>query len=81
MAVDFTHGALAAGGQAGPTAARVSFTPVAGATELFTPSFVDYLVFLHHCFTPQIHRLRQQRAEVLARRTARRRAAHFPFAH
>jgi len=52
---------------AGPAAARVNFAAVAGATELFTPSFVDYLVFLHQRFTPQIHRLRQQRAAVLER--------------
>jgi malate synthase len=52
---------------AGPAAARVNFAAGAGATELFTPSFVDYLVFLHQRFTPQIHRLRQQRAAVLER--------------
>ena len=67
MAVDSTRSPLTAGSPAGPTAARVSFASVEGATELFTPSFVDYLVFLHQRFTPQIHLLRQQRAEVLAR--------------
>ena len=67
MAVDSTRSPLTAVSSAGPTAARVSFASVDGATELFTPAFVDYLVFLHHRFTPQIHLLRQQRAAVLAR--------------
>src|SRR5262245_33116694 len=66
MAVDSTHSPLAVGSPASPSA-RVSFAPVERATELFTPSFVDYMVFLHQSFTPQIHLLRQQRAEVLAR--------------
>src|SRR5262249_47493434 len=67
MAVDSPHRPLVLERLAGPTAARVSFAAVEGATELFTPSFVDYLVFLHQRFTPEIHRLRHQRAEVLAR--------------
>src|SRR5262249_57914609 len=67
MAVDSPHRPLVLERLAGPTAARVSFAAVEGATELFTPSFMDYLVFLHQRFTPQIHLLRQQRATVLAR--------------
>src|SRR4029450_7016806 len=67
MAVDSTHSPLTVVSPAGSTAARVSFASGDGATELFTPSFVDFLVFLHQRFTPQIHLLRQQRATVLAR--------------
>jgi len=47
MAVDSTRSPLTAVSPAGPTEARVSFAAVEGATELFTPAFVDYLVFLH----------------------------------
>src|SRR5215510_3302533 len=67
MAIDSTRSPLTVVSPAGSTAARVSFAAVDGATELFTPSFVDYLAFLHQRFTPQIHRLRQQRATVLER--------------
>jgi malate synthase len=44
---------------------RLRFAPVAGAAELFSPAFVDYLVQLHDEFTPRIHRLRARRAEML----------------
>jgi malate synthase len=43
----------------------VSFAPVEGAAELFTPVFVEYMVRLHDQFTPRIHTLRAKRAEVL----------------
>ena len=46
---------------------RVSFAPVEGAAELFTPEFNDYLALLHDRFTPQVHRLRSKRSEVLER--------------
>ena len=50
--------------ETGP-AARVAFTPVAGAAELFTDAFLDYLVHLHDKFAPRIQTLRASRAEVL----------------
>ena len=46
---------------------RVSFAPVAGAQDLFTPEFAEYLLALHDRFTPRIHDLRDQRAGVLKR--------------
>lgn len=44
---------------------RVRFTPVEGASQLFTPPFLEYLVLLHDRFTPRIHELRAKRTEVL----------------
>lgn len=67
MAVDSTRSPWMTVSAVGPAAAQVRFAAVEGAAELMTPSFVDYLVFLHQRFTPQIHRLRQQRATVLER--------------
>ena len=49
------------------TAARVAFAPVAGAAELFSDAFLDYLVHLHEKFAPRIRTLRASRAEVLRR--------------
>ena len=49
------------------TAARVAFAPAAGAAELFSDAFVDYLVHLHEKFAPRIQTLRASRAEVLRR--------------
>ena len=67
MAADSSRSPVTAGSSAVPATARVSFAPVEGAKELFTPQFVEYLAFLHERFTHKIHRLRQQRAEVLQR--------------
>ncbi len=50
---------------AGSTAARVRWTPVDGAAELFTPTFLDYLVALHDRFTPRIGELLARRAAAL----------------
>src|SRR6266498_663502 len=50
-----------------PSAGRVSYTPVDGAAELFTPAFLDYLVRLHDEFTPRVRALRAARAAVLQR--------------
>ena len=49
------------------TAERVAFTPMAGAAELFTDAFCDYLLHLHDAFAPRIEALRVSRAEVLRR--------------
>jgi malate synthase len=49
------------------TAARVAFAPVAGAAELFSDAFLDYLMHLHEKFAPRIQTLRASRAEVLRR--------------
>ena len=49
------------------TAERVAFAPVAGAAELFSAAFLDYLVHLHEEFAPRIKALRARRAEVLRR--------------
>ena len=48
-------------------AGRVSYTPVEGAAQLFTPAFLDYLVGLHDEFTPRVRTLRAARAVVLER--------------
>ncbi len=50
-----------------PLAGRVSYAPVEGAAELFTPAFLDYLVRLHDEFTPRVQALRAARAAVLQR--------------
>src|SRR5207247_6119269 len=50
-----------------PSADRVSYPPVDGAAELFTPAFLDYLVRLHDEFTPRVRALRAARAAVLQR--------------
>ncbi len=50
-----------------PSADRVSYPPVDGAAELFTPAFLDYLVRLHDEFTPRAQALRAARAAVLQR--------------
>jgi malate synthase len=46
---------------------RVSYTPVEGAAQLFTPGFLEYLVGLHDEFSPRVRRLRAARAVVLDR--------------
>ena len=33
---------------------RLTFAPVEGAAELFTPQFIEYLVLLHDRFTPRV---------------------------
>jgi malate synthase len=48
------------------TIARLEFQPVEGATSLFTPEFVGYLVALHDRFQPRVLALRARRAEMLA---------------
>ena len=50
-----------------PSADRVSYPPVDGTAELFTPAFLDYLVRLHDEFTPRVQALRAARAAVLQR--------------
>jgi malate synthase len=44
---------------------RVSFEPVEGSRELFTPPFIEYLVALHDRFTGRVHALRAARAAVV----------------
>jgi malate synthase len=51
----------------GSSASRVSYTPVEGAAQLFTASFLDYLVALCDTFAPRVRALRRARAEVLER--------------
>src|SRR5262245_17008267 len=46
-------------------AERVRFSAVQGATELFTPDFVEYLAYLHDRFYERILTLREKRARVL----------------
>ena len=67
MAADSSRSPVTAGSSVVPATARVSFAPVEGAKELFTPQFVEYLTFLHERFTHKLHLLRQQRAAVLQR--------------
>jgi malate synthase len=56
----------------GAAAGRVSFAPVDGAAQLFTPPFLDYLVRLCDEFTPRVHALRAERERVLRRALADR---------
>ncbi len=44
---------------------RARFTEVEGASDLFTPQFVEYLVAAHDRFTARVLELRRQRAAVL----------------
>ena len=53
-----------------PTVGRVTFAPVEGAAELFTPAFCDYLASMHDAFAPRVAAARDDRA------TASRRALH-----
>ena len=53
-----------------PTVGRVTFAPVEGAAELFTPAFCDYLASMHDAFAPRVAAARDDRA------MASRRALH-----
>jgi malate synthase len=57
------------------TTSRVWYAPVEGAAELFTPTFLDYVLRLHEEFTPRVHALRAMRAEMLK---AAHQHGHFP---
>jgi malate synthase len=47
--------------------ARVTFAPVEGAADLFTPAFSDYLAMLHDRFDARARELRARRTEMLRR--------------
>ncbi len=49
------------------SAERVRFAPVEGAGDLLTPSFMEYLVFLHDRFAPRVRELLSKRAAALDR--------------
>ncbi|MCH8109132.1 MAG: hypothetical protein IIB15_03300 [Chloroflexi bacterium] len=49
----------------GTASERIKITQVDGAEELFTPEFVEYLVFLHDRFTLRVRELLSKRAAVL----------------
>ena len=49
----------------GTASERIKITQVDGAEELFTPEFVEYLVFLHDKFTLRVRELLSKRAAVL----------------
>ena len=53
-----------------PTVGRVTFAPVEGAADLFTPAFCDYLTHMHDAFAPRVTVAREARAD--AARSARR---------
>ena len=44
---------------------NVVYEQVEGASEIFTPEFMEYLVKAHKMFTPTIHKLRSKRTEIL----------------
>ncbi|HEU0005241.1 MAG TPA: hypothetical protein VFS12_04545 [Terriglobia bacterium] len=44
---------------------RLRFAAVQGAAELFTPDFIEYLVYLHDCCAERIRTLRENRLKVL----------------
>jgi malate synthase len=52
---------------AGSAKARVRWTSVEGADELFTAAFLDYLIVLHDRLEPRIRELLARRAEALDR--------------
>ena len=54
-------------------ATRVRVAPVEGATELFTPEFIDFLLVLHDRLGARVHDLIAKRAAMLER------AHHFPW--
>ena len=45
--------------------ARIEHAQVEGASEVFTPEFVEYLTFVHDKFAPRIIGLLKTRAEML----------------
>ena len=53
-----------------PTVGRVTFAPVDGAADLFTPAFCDYLLHMHDAFAPRVAAAREARTG--AARSARR---------
>ena len=55
---------------------RVRYAPVEGASELFTPEFIDYLTFLHDRFSPEITKLMAKRDRMLKRAHAGEQPAH-----
>ncbi len=46
-----------------PTVGRVTFAPVEGAAEAFTPAFCDYLTHMHDAFAPRVAAARAARAD------------------
>lgn len=57
---------------------RVRYAPVEGASELFTPEFIDYLTFLHDRFSSEITRLMAKREQMLQRAHKGDQPAHPP---
>ncbi len=57
-----------------PGASRAKYANVEGASEVFTPAFLDYAVNLHDAFTSRIHSLRGARLKVLDAALKHRRA-------
>jgi malate synthase len=49
----------------GSSSERVRWARVEGATLLFTPPFLDYLLGLHDEFSPRVHQLLTRRADAL----------------
>ena len=42
-----------------PTVDRLTYAPVEGAAELFTPGFCDYFVAMHDTFAPRVAEARE----------------------
>ena len=53
-----------------PTVGRVTFAPVEGASDVFTPAFCDYVAHMHDVFAPRVADARGARAS--AAKDARR---------
>ena len=57
---------------------RVEYTEVAGADELFTPEFLEYITEAYDKFAPSIREIREKRAEMIDRATRDRHLPTFP---
>ena len=60
------------------TADRVAYTEVAGADELFTPEFLEYMTAAYDKFAPAIQDIRQRRADMMRRAARDRQLPAFP---
>jgi malate synthase len=58
---------MASNASSRPAQARIEYSPVEGASELFTPDFCEYLAGCHDAFAPRLAELRRAREEVLRR--------------
>ncbi len=61
-----------------PASDRISFAPVEGADELFTPEFLEYVADAYDRFAPAVRDIRAKRAAMLQRALEDRELPTFP---